>query len=161
MIELEDFVPEGQIDPVFFEKTYYVGCRDDAEAYRVLMAALERTGRVGIGRFTFHNREYLVAARSTACWAAHDALPRRGRRGRRPRGGQAGQAQQARGRDGRQARGVAHRKFDPADYEDSYREAVLDLIKRKAKGEDTTPEEPEPEEEPADLTAALQASLGS
>ncbi len=54
-----------------------------------------------------------------------------------------------------------HRKFDPADYEDTYREAVLHLIKRKAKGEDTTPEEPEPEEEPADLTAALQASLGS
>ena len=43
----------------------------------------------------------------------------------------------------------------------TYREAVLDLIKRKGKGEDLTPEEPEPEEEPADLTAALQASLGS
>jgi DNA end-binding protein Ku len=54
-----------------------------------------------------------------------------------------------------------HREFDPDDYEDTYREAVLDLIKRKAKGENLTPEEPEPEEEPADLTAALQASLGS
>src|SRR3954465_14815757 len=64
VIELEDFVPEGEIDPVFFEKTYYVGCRDDAEGYRVLMAALERTGRVGIGRFPFHNREYLVAIRA-------------------------------------------------------------------------------------------------
>jgi DNA end-binding protein Ku len=54
-----------------------------------------------------------------------------------------------------------HRKFDPTDYEDTYREAVLDLIKRKAKGEDLGPAQPEPEEEPADLTAALQASLGS
>jgi DNA end-binding protein Ku len=54
-----------------------------------------------------------------------------------------------------------HAKFDPDDYEDTYREAVLDLIERKAKGEDLTPEQPEPEEEPSDLTAALQASLGS
>src|SRR5919107_69154 len=61
VIELEDFVPEGEIDPIFFEKTYYVGCREEAEAYPVLRAALERSGRVGIGRFTFHNREYLVA----------------------------------------------------------------------------------------------------
>ena len=36
----------------------------------------------------------------------------------------------------------------PSDYEDSYREAVLDLIKRKAKGEDTTPEEPGPRRSP-------------
>jgi len=54
-----------------------------------------------------------------------------------------------------------HRKFKPEDYEDTYREAVLDLIKRKAKGEDLTPDEPEPEEETSDLAAALEASLGS
>ncbi len=53
-----------------------------------------------------------------------------------------------------------HREFDPDDYEDTYREAVLDLIERKAKGEDLTPEEPEPEEEPADLTAALAGEPG-
>src|SRR5918997_4981296 len=63
VIELEDFVPEGAIDPVFFEKTYYVGARDDTEAYRVFRAALERAQRVGIGRFTFHDREYLAAVR--------------------------------------------------------------------------------------------------
>src|SRR5215216_4753421 len=64
VIEIEDFVPEGEIDPIFFEKTYYVGSRDEADAYRVFSAALERTSRVGIGRFTFHNREYLIAVRS-------------------------------------------------------------------------------------------------
>src|SRR3954466_11056092 len=63
VIELEEFVPEGEIDPIFFDKTYYVGCRDEAEGYRVFLAALERSGRVGIGRFTFHNREHLVAVR--------------------------------------------------------------------------------------------------
>jgi DNA end-binding protein Ku len=164
VIELEDFVPEGEIDPVFFEKTYYVGCRDDAEGYRVLLAALERTKRVGIGRFTFHNREYLVAIRGLDGVLAlhtmrfHDEIVEAGELDvdKPSRGPSKREVEMA----GQLVKSL-HRKFDPADYEDTYREAVLDLIKRKAKGEDTTPEEPEPEEEPADLTAALQASLGS
>ena len=162
VIELEDFVPEGEIDPIFFEKTYYVGCREEAEAYRVLLAALERTSRVGIGRFTFHNREYLVAVRALDGVLAlhtmrfHDEIV------------EAGDLDVAKPGKGPSKREVQmagqlveslHTEFDPDDYEDTYREAVLDLIERKAKGEDLTPEEPEPEEEPADLTAALKASL--
>jgi DNA end-binding protein Ku len=163
VIELEDFVPEGEIDPIFFEKTYYVGSRDEAEAYRVFLAALERTSRVGIGRFTFHNREYLVAVRALGRVLAlhtmrfHDEIV------------EAGDLDAAKPGKGPSKREVEmagqlvkslHRKFDPDDYEDTHREAVLDLIERKAKGEDTAPAEPEPEEEPTDLTAALQASLG-
>jgi DNA end-binding protein Ku len=164
VIELEDFVPEGQIDPVFFEKTYYVGSRDDTEPYRVLLAALERTERVGIGRFTFHNREYLVAVRALDgviglhTMRFHDEvvepdeleLPKPGKGPAKREVDMAGKLVES-----------LHRKFDPSDYEDTYREAVLDLIRRKAKGEDLTPEEPEPEEEPTDLEAALKASLGS
>jgi DNA end-binding protein Ku len=164
VIELEDFVPEGQIDPVFFEKTYYVGSRDDTEPYRVLLAALERSERVGIGRFTFHNREYLVAVRALDgviglhTMRFHDELV------------EAGELELAKPGKGPAKREVdmarklvesLHRKFDPSDYEDTNREAVLDLIRRKAKGEDLTPDEPEPEEEPTDLEAALKASLGS
>jgi DNA end-binding protein Ku len=163
VIELEDFVPEGAIDPVFFEKTYYVGARDDTEAYRVFRAALERAERVGIGRFTFHDREYLAAVRPLDGVLAlhtmrfHDELvdadeldvdsPGKGPGKREVE--MAGQLVES-----------LHREFDPADYEDSYREAVLELIERKAKGEDLAPAEPEPEEEPGDLVAALQASLG-
>jgi DNA end-binding protein Ku len=164
VIELEDFVPEGQIDPVFFEKTYYVGARDDSEPYRVLLAALERTERVGIGRFTFHNREYLVAVRALGgviglhTMRFHDEiveadaleLPKPGKGPAKREVDMAGKLVES-----------LHRKFDPSAYEDTYREAVLDLIKRKSKGEDLTPEEPEPEEEPTDLEAALKASLGS
>jgi DNA end-binding protein Ku len=164
VIELEDFVPEGQIDPVFFEKTYYVGSRDDSEPYRVLLAALERTERVGIGRFTYHNREYLVAVRALNgviglhTMRFHDEiveadeleLPKPGKGPAKREVDMAGKLVDS-----------LHRKFDPSEYEDTYREAVLDLIKRKSKGEDLTPEEPEPEEEPTDLEAALKASLGS
>jgi DNA end-binding protein Ku len=163
VIEIEDFVPEGQIDPIYLEKTYYVGCRDDAEAYRVFMAALERTGRMGIGRFTFHDREYLAAVRSLDGVLAlhtmrfHDEIvqaddlevPTPGKRPSKREVEMAGQLVKS-----------LHRKFDPTDYEDTYREAVLELIKRKAKGEDVGPSEPEPEEETPDLAAALQASLG-
>jgi DNA end-binding protein Ku len=164
VIELEDFVPEGQIDPVFFEKTYYVGSRDDTEPYRVLLAALERTERVGIGRFTFHNREYLVAVRALDgviglhTMRFHDEIVEADELELDKPG--KGPAKREVDMAGKLVESL-HRKFDPGDYEDSYREAVLDLIKRKAKGEDLTPEEPEPEEEPGDLEAALKASLGS
>ncbi len=163
VIEIEEFVPEGEIDPIYLERTYYVGPRDDDEPYRVLHAALDRTGRVGIGRFTFHDREYLAAVRALGDVLAlhtmrfHDEVvegddldvdtPNKG------------PTEQEVGMAGRLVESL-HRKFKPEDYEDTYREAVLELIERKAKGEDLTPPEPEPEEEPGDLTAALQASLG-
>src|SRR5918997_1947484 len=157
VIELEDFVPEGEIDPIFFEKTYYVGARDDTEAYRVFRAALERAGRVGIGRFTYHDREYLAAVRPLDGVLAlhtmrfHDELvdaadldvdsPGKGPSKREVQ--MAGQLVDS-----------LHREFDPTDYEDTYREAVLDLIERKAKGEELEAPEPEAEEEPSDLLAA-------
>jgi DNA end-binding protein Ku len=164
VIEIQDFVPEGEIDPIFFEKTYYVGCRDEAEAYRVFLAALEKTQRLGIGRFTFHNREYLVAVRALDGVLAlhtmrfHDEvvdaddldLDKPGKGPGKREVEMAGQLVES-----------LHREFHPDDYEDTYRQAVMDLIERKAKGEDLAPPEPEPEEEPGDLMAALQASLGS
>jgi DNA end-binding protein Ku len=163
VIEIEEFVPEGEIDPIFFEKTYYVGSRDETEPYRVFQAALDRSGRVGIGRFTFHNREYLAAVRNLDGVLAlhtmrfHDEIvhakdldpPKPGKGPSKREVDMAGELVKS-----------LHRKFDPSDYEDTYRDAVLDLIKRKAKGEDLAPDEPEPEEETPDLAAALQASLG-
>ena len=54
-----------EIDPIFFDQTYYLGAgKDGAGPYRLLRDALERTGRAGIGRFTFHDREYLTAVRA-------------------------------------------------------------------------------------------------
>src|SRR5437764_361682 len=53
-----------------------------------------------------------------------------------------------------------HEDFKPERYEDSYREAVLDLVKRVAKGEDIDPMEQEEPQHGDDLSAALEASLG-
>jgi DNA end-binding protein Ku len=162
VIEIEEFVPADEIDPIFVEKTYYVGCRDDGEAYKVFREALEQTGRVGIGRFTFHDREYLAAVRSLDGVLAlhtlrfHDevidagdldvTIPRKG-----PSQQEVGMAEQL--------VDSLHEKFDPTDYEDTYREAVLDLIDRKAKGKKIERPEFEEREETDDLAAALEASL--
>ena len=140
VVHIEEFVDAAEIDPVFFEKTYYVGSRDDEDAYRLLHEALRRTGRAGIGRFTFHDREYLVAVRAARrrARAAHAALPRRGRPREGPRRPKPAGASRASGRS-RWPSGSSRRsreEFDPSDYEDTYREAVLDLIKRKAEGKE-------------------------
>jgi DNA end-binding protein Ku len=63
-IELEDFVELDAIDPVYFEKTYYVvPRRDAANPYRLLVRALDETRRVGIGRFVLRTKPHLVAVR--------------------------------------------------------------------------------------------------
>ena len=162
VVEIEEFVPGDAIDPVFYERTYYAGARDDDEAYRVFHEALKQTGRIGIGRFTFHNREYLAAVRSLDGVLAlhtmrfHDELvdagdldvsiPRKG-------------PSQREGKMAAQLVDSLHEEFDPTDYEDTYREAVLDLIDRKAKGKKIERAEPEPREETSDLLEALQGSL--
>src|SRR6478609_7808068 len=63
VITIDEFVDVDDIDPVFYEKAYFVGSRDEEDAYRLLREALRKAGRAGIGRFTFHDREYLVAIR--------------------------------------------------------------------------------------------------
>ena len=162
VIEIEEFVPDDEIDPVFYEKTYYVGCRDEGEAYRVFHEALKQTAQVGIGRFTFHNREYLAAVRALEDVLAlhtmrfHDEIVR-GDDLEVDTPGKGASKQEV--EMASQLVDSLHREFDPSEYEDNYREAVLELIERKAKGEEIEAQAEEPEEETDDLMAALQASL--
>jgi DNA end-binding protein Ku len=164
VVHLEEFVDAAEIDPVFYEKTYYVGSREAEDAYRLLHEALRKSNRAGIGRFTFHDREYLVAVRALDDVIAlhtlrfHDEVvdPDEleldlGRAKPRPKEVEmAGQLVDSLERD-----------FEPEDWEDSYREAVLDLIKRKARGEEIDLVAQEEPEQGDDLAAALEASLGS
>jgi DNA end-binding protein Ku len=63
-IDLEDFVELDSIDPVYFEKSYYLAPRRDADTpYRLLQETLKRTRRVGIGRFVLRTKPHLVAVR--------------------------------------------------------------------------------------------------
>src|SRR3954468_10048961 len=164
VVHVEEFVDAHDIDPVFFEKTYYVGSRDEPDPYRLLHEALRKSGRAGIGRFTFHDREYLVALRALDDVLAlhtlrfHDEVV----------GGDDLNLPGGRLKPSKREVDMAERlvesldeKFDPTKYEDTYREAVLDLIKRKAKGEEIDLMEQEEPQHGDDLTAALEASLGA
>lgn len=65
LIELEDFVELDDMDPVYFEKTYFVAPRrGSAKSYLLLQRALDRTQRVGIGRFVLRTKPHLVAIRA-------------------------------------------------------------------------------------------------
>jgi DNA end-binding protein Ku len=163
LIEVDHFVPVEAIDPVFYNRSYYLGAGEKAkDGYRVLHDALERTGRAAIGRFTFHNREYLAAIRPfDGVLALHtlrfsdevvqgddfDYSKPRKRAGDR-------EVKMA----GRLVESL-HADFDPKRYKDEYRKAVLDVIDQKAAGKEIErPEEDEPDDS-SDLMAALEASL--
>lgn len=162
VIHLDEFVEVGEIDPVFFEKTYYVGSREEKDPYRVLLEALRRTERAGVGRFTFHDREYLVALRALDKVLAlhtlrfHDEVVG-GDDLETPSGGRKPSKKET--DMARRLVKMLHEDFKPESYDDTYRESVLDLIKRKSKGKEI---DPVAQEEPAqgdDLSAALEASL--
>jgi DNA end-binding protein Ku len=64
-IDIEDFVELGDIDPVFFDKTYHAVPRtaDDVMPYALLLRAMQRSQRIGIGRFVLRTKPHLVAVR--------------------------------------------------------------------------------------------------
>jgi DNA end-binding protein Ku len=164
VIVLDEFVGAGEIDPVYYDRSYYLGAgKDGQDAYRLLHDALERSERVGIGRWVFHNREYLAAVRPLErVLALHtirfqaeliDAdsldIPTPSRKPNRRELEMAGKLVDS-----------LHARFDPSSFHDTYRDRVLDLIKAKARGEEPDLPAPPKPEESQDLMAALEASPG-
>lgn len=163
-IELEQFVDREQVDPVFYNRTYYLGAGEDGgDAYRLLHDALDKAGRTGLGRWVFHNREYLVAVR-----AGDDVLVLHTMRfadelvgvdkldiqapSRKPTNQELDMAERL--------VDSLNKNFRPASFKDSYRDRVAELVKLKAEGGEVELPEPEEVEAPDDLLAALEASLG-
>jgi len=164
LVELEHFVHAEEIDPVFYDRTYYVGAQKDAEdAYRLLLEALRRSERVGIGRFVFHNKEQLVALRALddqlglhTMRFADEVVSGRDLEIPKPSKQPGKREVEMAGR----LVGTLETAFDPSGYKDTYRARVQKLIRQKAAGkEPEPPEEPEKAEAPDDLMAALEASL--
>ncbi len=162
-IELEDFVPGEQIDPVFYDKPYHLAPQKGAEdAYALLAAALEKTGRVGIGRVVLRAREQLVSVRTVdgalrmqVMRFADQLVPAKEMDVDEP-------AKAPAKKEVQMASALVDTlatDFDPTQYEDTYRERVLEVVKRKEKGEDIELPEPEKKDDSDDLMAALQASL--
>jgi DNA end-binding protein Ku len=164
VVEVEAFVEIDAVDPVYYEKTYYLGAgKEGGDAYRLLHDALEKTGRAGLGRFTFHNREYLAAVRPLdGTLALHtmrfadEVVPGKQVKydapGRKPEKREVEMA-------GKLVASL-HEKWRPAKWKDEHRAAVLDMIERKAAGKQPKQPREKPPEETPDLMAALEASLG-
>ena len=166
-IDIEDFVDLDEIDPLYYEHPYYlVPDTGAAKAYRLLLDALRDTNKVAIARVVLRSKEYLTAIRpagdvltmETMLFA--DELVPADRLDELP-------ADDTRATDrelamARQLIESQATEFDPTKYRDEYRERVLDLIERKAQGEEIVVEAPpeQPKEVP-DLMAALEASIAA
>ena len=165
LIDVEEFVCAPDIDPVMFDKTYYLGSQDKGkDAYRLLHDALEKTGRAGIGRWVFHNREYLVAFRALDdvivmhTMHFHDELvpakdldiPKPSKKPAKPELDMAGKLVES-----------LQEPFKPEKFEDQYRERLLEYIEAKAKGKVESLPKRTDAEEPGDLMAALEASVSA
>jgi DNA end-binding protein Ku len=165
LIEIEEFVCAGDVDPVMFDKTYYLGSQDKGkDAYRLLHDALDKSDRAGIGRWVFHNREYLVALRAIDDVLAlntmrfHDELvpakdldiPTPSRKPSKQELDMAGKLLES-----------LEAKFEPEKFEDTYRERLLEYIEAKAKGKVASLPKRSEADEPGDLLAALEASVSA
>jgi DNA end-binding protein Ku len=160
-IEIKDFVPYDQIDPVFFRHTYVLGPDSGGEkVYALLRRAMEDSGLAAIAKFVMRDRQNLACLRvrdglitleqmyfADEIRELDDLKPPDAKVDKRERD-MAAQLIDAFTGD-----------FEPERYRDTYRDALCEIIEAKRKGKEVVIEEPEREEEPEDLFAALQASI--
>jgi DNA end-binding protein Ku len=167
-IDVEDFVDLSEIDPIYYDHSYYLApSTGGAKAYRLLLDAMRDTGKVGIGLVVLRSKQQLCALRptgdvltlSTMLFGDEVLAP--------DRLDELDSIEEAEAtpRELKMAEQLIESlstEFDPSKYHDEYRERVLELIERKAAGEEIAvqPQAEEPEAAP-DLMAALEASLAA
>jgi DNA end-binding protein Ku len=164
-IDLEEFVDLADIDPLFYDSAYYLAPDKVAKPYALLARAMEEAGKVGIGRFVMRNKEYVAAVRpvdgrlvlSTMVHADEVVSPAnidelQGVEDIDINAKELKMAEQL-------VESLAG-KWEPERFHDSYREHVLDLIEKKAAGEELeVPEVAPTAPKVVDLMAALEASV--
>lgn len=165
-ISILEFVPVDQVDPIYFDKAYYLEpASKSPKAYTLLAHALESTDRLAIAMFTLRTRTRLAALRvidgvmtlQTLLWP--DEV-------RTPDFAFLDQDVEIRPQELDMASSLIETMatdFDPTQFEDVYEKELAKLIEAKAGGEQAFPEEPAApagdDDEVADLLAALRASV--
>ena len=167
-IDLQEFVLQSEIDPVFYDSAYYLAPDPVAKkAYALLVHAMEESGRVGVARFVMRTKQYLAAMRvrdgklmmSTMVYAdeinsADDIDGLEGLDEIELTTAELAMAEQL-------IASLAS-PFEPEKFEDTYRLQVLDLIDKKAAGEEIVISAEGPtQEKVVDLMAALEASVAA
>jgi DNA end-binding protein Ku len=166
-IDIEDFVDLSEIDPIYYDHPYYLVPDKGAEkAYKLLLEAMKESGKVAIARVVIRSKENLVAIRPLdgvltmeTMLFGDEVVPPDGIEDIPSSDGKA----KTSAREVEMAKQLIDSltaEFDPDKYRDEYRDRVLDMIERKADGQDVVVEAPEEEPQKVpDLMAALEASI--
>jgi DNA end-binding protein Ku len=160
-IELTEFVPYEEIDPIYFEKTYYLGPSDGGEkVYALLAKAMESSGLVGVGTYVMRDREHLGCVRIREGVLTLERLffadEIRSAKGIKP----------SRVSVSKQELEMAEQlidrfsgRFRPEKYKDTYTDALKKIVRAKQRGKEVEVAPEREEAEVPDLMEALRASL--
>jgi DNA end-binding protein Ku len=164
VIDIAEFVPLPKVDPIYFEKTYYLGPDKGGEkAYRLLAEAMAKTDRVALAKFVMRGKESLVLIRPAqdglmlhTMYFADEVRDF----------GEIEKGQSAKIKEGelelamRLVEELSNGDFKPEQYQDEYRLRVLDLVNLKVEGKEVTAAGPEVQRaQVIDLMEALKESL--
>lgn len=163
-IDISEFIPLSEVDPIYFENGYYLGCESgSAKAYRLLSDAMAQSSRVALATYTMRGKEHLVLIRPhakglmlhTMYYADEIRSEEDVDRGLNAEAKPA-ELELAK----RLIDDLTQKKFDPSKYQDNYRERVIEAAQRKLEGQEVT-EAPTEERKGKviDLMSALKASL--
>ncbi|HXU40761.1 MAG TPA: Ku protein [Burkholderiales bacterium] len=164
--EITEFVPLKTVDPVYFDKAYYLGPdKGGAKPYALLARALRESGRCALGRWAARGKQYIVMIRPVEDLVEGLVMQQLLHAGEvRPmreidipktevKAAELKLAQQL-------IEQQASEKFDPAQYKDDVRERIEAAVQKKVEGQEiTTTEQPETGAQVIDLMEALRASL--
>jgi DNA end-binding protein Ku len=165
MIDIAEFVPLAQVDPIYFEKTYYLGPDKGGEkAYRLLADAMKTAGRVALAKFVMRGKENLVLIRAAkeglmlhTMYFADEIRDF----------GEVDKGEDAKLKPGetelaqRLVQELSSDSFQPEKYEDEYRGRVLQVVEAKVEGKEVTSLAPQAQRtQVIDLMDALKQSLG-
>lgn len=163
MIDVDQFLPDGTVDRIYFDKAYYLGPdKGGARAYHLLAEALRSTGRVALGRYAARGRQHLVLVRPKENGLLLEQL----HYADEVRAFSEVPLEEAEVKESelnlakQLIEQAATDTFDPAIYRDEVRDQIRALIQRKVEGEDITiAPAAQPERKIIDLMEALKASL--
>jgi DNA end-binding protein Ku len=160
-IDIRAFVPHEQIDPIYFERTYYLGPAEGGERVYVLLArALEESGLAAVAKFVMRNRDNLACVRVREGVLTLERMHFADEV--RPTGKLAPGGVKVEKAELEMAKRLIEEwsdKFEPKQFHDTYRDKLCEIIRAKQRGETVKALETEEPEAPTDLMAALRASV--
>jgi DNA end-binding protein Ku len=166
LIDVVDFVDDGEIDPIYYRTTYFLAPQGEPakRAYSLLREAMAETNKVGIATFVMRGKEYLVAVRPRAdiltletMYFADEVRDPRSELPNIPEDEEFGVRELS---TAKLLIDSMTRQFEAAEYVDTYRARLLELIDQKRQGQEIVTEIPElASTKVIDLMEALQASV--